>query len=125
MSSSNEPADQKGDGQQQQKGITGLMDSLALATTQQPRRKDIKDKYAFWESQPVMQFNDEAKVGNHSSRNCSSSTDGHVSAVSLLPDERGFSMATQAKYARFHCIHLPPSNPLQHASVFARFAACT
>ncbi|WIA37733.1 hypothetical protein OEZ86_014613 [Tetradesmus obliquus] len=56
-----EPADQPGDGQQQQKSIAGLLDSLALAPVAQPSRKDIKDKYAFWGSQPVMQFSDEAK----------------------------------------------------------------
>lgn len=59
-----EPADQPGDGQQQQKSIAGLLDSLALAPVAQPSRKDIKDKYAFWGSQPVMQFSDEAKVSN-------------------------------------------------------------
>jgi hypothetical protein len=57
-----EEADQQGDGQQQQKGIASLLDSMALATAPQPRRKDVKEKYAFWESQPVMQFNEEAKV---------------------------------------------------------------
>jgi hypothetical protein len=57
-----EQTDQPGDGQHQQKGIASLLDSMALAPAPQPRRKDIKDKYAFWESQPVMQFNDEGKV---------------------------------------------------------------
>jgi hypothetical protein len=59
-----EQADPQGDGQQQQKGIASLLDSMELATAPQPRRKDVKDKYAFWESQPVMQFNEEAKVSS-------------------------------------------------------------
>lgn len=59
-----EQTDQQGDGQKQQKGIVGVLDSMALVAAPPPRGKDIKDKYAFWESQPVMQFDEEVKVSS-------------------------------------------------------------
>jgi hypothetical protein len=75
-------ADQQGDGQQQQKGITSLLDSMALARARQPRTKDSKDKYAFWEGQPVMQFNEEAKVSSDAAAAVQSAT-----RASLQPNQ--------------------------------------
>lgn len=54
--------DREQKGQQQQKqNVASLLDKLALAPAAQPKRKDVKEKYAFWETQPVMQF---AEISN-------------------------------------------------------------
>jgi len=46
--------------QQEQKSVASvanLLDRLRLARAQ---KKEAKDKYAFWETQPVMQFSEDA-----------------------------------------------------------------
>lgn len=46
---------------QQGRNIASLLDALSLQVAQ-PRKKNNKEKYAFWETQPVMQFSEEGEV---------------------------------------------------------------
>jgi hypothetical protein len=100
-----EQADQQGDGQQQQKGISSLLDSMALAAARQPRIKDAKDKYAFWGSQPVMQFNEEAKVGSDAAVALQSAIRACLQPASILHGSIA-SMSTASQYlATQHSFH--------------------
>eukprot|EP00882_Tetradesmus_deserticola_P012009 GHRQ01012711.1.p1 GENE.GHRQ01012711.1~~GHRQ01012711.1.p1 ORF type:complete len:296 (+),score=106.08 GHRQ01012711.1:156-1043(+) len=88
----NEQADQQGDGQQQQKGIAGLLDSMALVPTQQSRKK-AKNRYAFWESQPVMQFNEQAE----------DSEDGPIDAPKTVDEVRKEPISLPSSFLWCEC----------------------
>jgi hypothetical protein len=56
-------------------GAASALDKLAALTLRGTKKKETKEKYAFWETQPVMQFTDEGSSMQVGSSRCCSPSD--------------------------------------------------